>query len=130
MTPGTVTHQAPLSTGFLRQEYWNGLLFPPPGDLPSSGIEPTSLASPAMTGGFFTTAPPGKHGSFVYFTKTSSVPCVVPGELWVPNKCLLLLMKYELLFFPVSLSHDYAKPVDVASELRVLQDCLRYSGIP
>ena len=40
--PWTVTHQAPLSTGFPRQEYWSGLPFPPPGDLPNPGIESTS----------------------------------------------------------------------------------------
>ena len=42
--------------GFSRQEYWSGL----PGDLPDPGVEPTSLASPALAGGFFTTEPPGK----------------------------------------------------------------------
>ena len=47
----------PLSMGFSRQEYWRGLLFPTPGDLPDSGIELTSLASPALAGGFFTTEP-------------------------------------------------------------------------
>ena len=40
--------QAPLSTGFSRQEYWSVLLHPPPGDLPNPGIEPASLAAPAM----------------------------------------------------------------------------------
>ena len=43
-----------------RQEYWSGLPFPPPGDLPDPGIEPASLASPALAGGFFTTLPPEK----------------------------------------------------------------------
>ena len=52
-------HQAPLSMGFSRQDYWSGLPFPPPGDLPSPGIKPESLVSPAFAGGFFTTAPPG-----------------------------------------------------------------------
>ena len=52
----TVAHQAPLSMGFSRQEYWNGLPFPSPGDLPSPGI--TSM-SPVLAGGFFTTEPPG-----------------------------------------------------------------------
>ena len=42
-TPWTVAHQAPLSMGFFRQEYWSGLACPPPGDLPDPGIEPTSL---------------------------------------------------------------------------------------
>ena len=54
MTPWTVARQAPLSTGFSRQEYWGGLRFPPPGDLPHPGIEPGSLPSPALAGGFFT----------------------------------------------------------------------------
>ena len=55
-TPWTVAHQVPLSMGFSRQEYWNGLPFPPPGDLPDSGIELTSLASPALAGRFFITS--------------------------------------------------------------------------
>ena len=50
-TPWTVEGQVPLSTGFPRQEYWSGLPFPPPGDLPNSGIEP---GSPALVGRFFT----------------------------------------------------------------------------
>ena len=52
--PWTVAHQAPLSMGFSRQEYWSGLPRPPPGDLPDPGTEPVSLKSPALVGGFFT----------------------------------------------------------------------------
>ena len=52
----TIVGQAPLSTGFSRQEYWSGLPCPSPGDLPDPGIEPTPLASPAPAGGFFTTS--------------------------------------------------------------------------
>ena len=48
VTPWTVACQAPLSVGFLRQEYWGGLLFPPLGYLLDPGIEPTSLVSPAL----------------------------------------------------------------------------------
>ena len=59
-TPWTVAHKAPLSMGFPRQEYWSGLSFPPLGDLPNPGIEPTSPVSPALAGGFFTIKPPGK----------------------------------------------------------------------
>ena len=51
----TVVYQAPLSMGFSRQEYWSGLLFPNPGDLPDPGIKPTSPISPALAGGVFTT---------------------------------------------------------------------------
>ena len=57
VTLWTVARQAPLSMGFLRQEYWRGLPFPPPGDLPDPGIEPVSTA---LAGEFFTTEPPGK----------------------------------------------------------------------
>ena len=53
----TVACQAPLSMGFPRQEYWNGLQFSSPGDLPDPGIE---FMSPASAGGFLTTKPPGK----------------------------------------------------------------------
>ena len=60
VTPWTVAHQAPLSMGFSRQEDWSGLAFPPPGDLPDPATEPTSPMSPALTGRFFTTEPPGK----------------------------------------------------------------------
>ena len=55
-TPWTVAHQAPLSVGFSLQEYWSGVIFPPPGDFPDPGIEPMSLTSPALAGGFFSTS--------------------------------------------------------------------------
>ena len=48
MTLWTVPHQAPLSMGFSRQEYWSGFPFPALGDLPHRGIEPASVASPAL----------------------------------------------------------------------------------
>ena len=59
-TPWTVAHQALLSTGFSRQEYWSGLPLPTAGDLLKLGMEPSSLTSPVLAGGFFTTMPPGK----------------------------------------------------------------------
>ena len=63
VTPWTVAHQASLSMGFPRQEYWSGLSFPSPTDLPNLGIE---SASPAMAGGFLTTEPPGKPYTWLY----------------------------------------------------------------
>ena len=48
VTLWTIARQAPLSTGFFRQEYWSELPYPPPGDLPDPGIELTSLMSPAL----------------------------------------------------------------------------------
>ena len=56
VTPWTVAHQVPLSTGFPRQEYWSRLVFTSPGDLPDPGIKPES---PALAGRFFTTVLPG-----------------------------------------------------------------------
>ena len=76
MTPWTVTHQAPVSMEFSRQEYWSRLPSPTPGDVPHLGIEQMSAlpfptpgdlpdpgikpASPALAGRFFTSEPPGK----------------------------------------------------------------------
>ena len=60
----TVAHQAPLSMGFSRQEYWSGLPFPSPGDLPHPGIEPRS---PTLQADALTSAPPGK-------------PCIVSSK--------------------------------------------------
>ena len=57
----TVAHQAPLSMGSPRQEYWSGLPFPSPGDLPNPGVEPRS---PALARGCFTTEPLEKSTSF------------------------------------------------------------------
>ena len=68
--------QAPLSVVFSRQVYWSGVPFPSLGDLPNPGIEPMSLTSPALAGGFFTTAPPGREAH------VSSV-CIYSLQMWV-----------------------------------------------
>ena len=67
-----VARQAPLSTGFSRQEYRSGLPFPSPGDFPHPGVEPASLVSPALAGRVFTAEPPGK-------------PCFGPGVHRYPH---------------------------------------------
>ena len=54
-TPQTGAHQVPLSMEVSRQDYWSGLPFPLPEDLPDPEIKPVSLESPALAGGFFTT---------------------------------------------------------------------------
>ena len=69
----TVARQAPLSMEFPRQGYWSGLPFPPPGILPNPGIEPMSLVSLALQGGFFNHRDKGEAlqthvGSFKYST--------------------------------------------------------------
>ena len=54
-TPWTVAHQASLSMGFPREEYWSGFPFPSPGNLSDPGIKPVSLEFPALAGAIFTT---------------------------------------------------------------------------
>ena len=56
-TTWTTAHEAPLSMGFIRQEYWNGLSFPSPGDLPNPGIKPRS---PVLQVDSLLSEPPGK----------------------------------------------------------------------
>ena len=66
----TVAHQASLPMGFSKQEYWSRLPFPPPGDLPDPGVEPTSLA---LAGEFFITEPLGYlhlEGTYLNIIKT------------------------------------------------------------
>ena len=80
----TAARQAPLSMGFSRQEHWSGLSCPPPEGLPDPGIKPTSLRSPALAGGFFTTSATWEaqnyhviqHFHFWVEMKTNSKRCV------------------------------------------------------
>ena len=73
--PWTIARQAPLSIGFSRQEYWSGLPFPSPGDLPDPGIEPRS---PVLWADTLLSKPPGKSlYSFLYF-----LHLLLPWGLW------------------------------------------------
>ena len=70
--PWTVAIRAPLAMGFSKQEYWSGLPFPIPGDLPDPGTKPVSLASSELASGFFTTEPlrkPKKKTSTILISK-------------------------------------------------------------
>ena len=74
----TIAQQAPLSTGFSRQEYWSGLPCPPPGDLPNPEIEPASLTSPALADTFFTTSATWEaHPTLSAGNKSKQNPCLV-----------------------------------------------------
>ena len=82
VTLGTAARQAPLSVEFPGKEYWSGLPCPPPGDL-YPGIELTSLMSPVLAGGFFTTdATREAH-----------------PDMRVENLVKVLLLKYTLSFY-------------------------------
>ena len=83
VTPWSVAHQAPLSIGFPRQEYWSGLSFPSPGDLPDLGIEPTS---PVLAGIFFITEPSGNPYRqillmWIYLENCSDICTVRPPKI-------------------------------------------------
>ena len=89
----TVAHQAPLSMGFSRQEYWNGLPFPPPGDFPDPGNKPTSPVSPAFTGRFFITEPPGKPQELLRRLVKTLVAGPHPQRFWLGR----FLVRYDNL---------------------------------
>ena len=71
----TVAHQAPLSMGFYKSEYWSGLPWPPPGDLPNPGIELVSLMSPAMSDEPFTTSTTWEVIILYIYTHTHIYTC-------------------------------------------------------
>ena len=80
VTPWTVVYQASPSMGFSRQEYWSGLPFPSPGDLPSPGIKPRS---PALQEDSLPTEPPGKpkNTGVGSISTTGEVATLSPGDL-------------------------------------------------
>ena len=84
VTPRTVARQASLSAEFSKQEYCGELPFSTPGNLPNPGIELASLASPALTGRFFTTVPPGKPSPLLCGVQpSSSVIALLPSQITV-----------------------------------------------
>ena len=100
VTLWTVAHQVPLSLGISSQEYWSGLPFPPPGDLPHPGIKLESLMSPALAGGFFTTSATwsllrGINLSKIIALNVSSMTvtpkCTPAAQFSLPNPKLYLL---------------------------------------
>ena len=106
--PWTAAHQAPLSMGFSRQEYWRGLPCPPPGDLPNPGIKPLSLKFPAVAGRFFATELPGKP-KWTTLKKRAiakhveSSPFFLAGHLWVCQRPVVVVWRRKWQPTPVFL---------------------------
>ena len=71
--------------GYSRQEYWSGLPFPAPGDLPYPGIKPLSLGSPALQAGSFAAAPPGKPHFEALYIFQSTVVNIFSAEIYRPD---------------------------------------------
>ena len=124
-TPWTVARQVLLSMGFPRQEYWNGLPFPPPGNLPDPGVEPTS---PTLVGGFFTTEPPGKPIPFITYGVTgclwrcSTWSVFLPIKTWLyknpssldltlQHVAILLVLQFWLVLYLLAPSLTYWVPI-------------------
>ena len=106
--PQTVAHKTPLSMGSPRQEYWSGLPFPSPGDIPGPGIITTS---PALAGGFFTTEPPRKSkylhvGHLLAVLKPLKMS--TSNENAVINSILVFLGNREQV---IKLGQEYTKAV-------------------
>ena len=85
LIPWTVLHQAPLSMGFSRQEYWSGLPCLSPGDLPNRRMEPACLMSPALAGGFFTTSTTAALSPSKFPSHFSTAPrdCAAGSPGWI-----------------------------------------------
>ena len=118
MTPWTVAHPAPLSGGFSRQEYWSGLPFPSPRDLPDSGIKPTS---PGMTGRFFTTEPPGKLSEIEIHTKKMKLDDTKKQILETLNKSLI---NHYLELVTPELSSNLKQSNHFLFQSQLLHSCL------
>ena len=93
--PMNCNHQASLSVGFSRQEYWNSLPFPPPGDLPNLGIEPMA---PALLGGFFTTEPPGPRHFLIWFKFHDQSKSTIANTLNSLDQISICVLFFLLLF--------------------------------
>ena len=82
VTPWTVALRVPLSMGLSRQEYWSGLPFSSPGDLPDLGIKPTSLKSPALAGTFFTISATLNWEISEISSNSETFPCLYQVTSW------------------------------------------------
>jgi len=84
-TPCTIARQAPLSTGFSRQEYWGGLPCPSPGDLPNLGIKP---GSPALQANSLPSEPPRKPNLIKERLKDHNTVRIILCKVFLHKKCL------------------------------------------
>ena len=130
VTSWTVAHQAPLSVGFPWQEYWSGLSFPSPEDLPDPGTEPMS---PALAGRFFTIDPPEKplgilksHCPFTIATMSVKTPntgsvalLLVKPHSANPNTRSMALGNFEpfclVVFVCISITTLHTSPLSLSA---------------
>ena len=104
VTSWTIAHQAPLSMGFSRREYWSGLPFPSPGDLPDPGIKPASLASPALACSLLS-EPPGKPSTHVFLLNFFFC-----GNIEVLLSWQISVMQYIVVNYSHHVTHYILRP--------------------
>ena len=97
----TVACQAPLSMGVSKQEYWSGLPFSSPGDLPNPGIKPISLMSPELADGFFTTIPTWEAHT-IYSTHTHTHTHKIFNWKFIPYINVLHMQRVITILFGIS----------------------------
>ena len=96
MTSWTVAHQAPLSKSFSRQEYWSGLPFPSPGDLPNPGMEPRSLTLQANS---LLSEPPGK----AHYSVENRSFVIVIGKLMISRSTEFMECDFNVFYLHIIL---------------------------
>ena len=118
LTPWTVAHQDLLSMGFPRQEYWSGMQFPSPGDLPNPGIKLTLFASPALAGRFFTTEQVNNGNPLQYSCLENSID----RGAWQATVHGVARVRYNLATKPPQVNTDLniAQSLDFTSKPIVL----------
>ena len=112
VTPWTIVHQASLSMGFPRQEYWSGWPFPTPGDLPDPGIEPMSPASPALQGD---SLPLSHQGSLPAMTSCHN------SENWLRRNGNRLTLELKAILKTVKMT--LIRPLMTSFRMTIRADC-------
>ena len=126
-TSKPVAHEAPLSMGFSRQEYWSGLSFPPPGALPEPGIKTMSLMSPALAGVFFTTSTPWEAAIMPYeWSISKPLPSSIFFKFFTEY---FLYLHMFFFFFPLLWSWLYPAVLSRGISLFFISYLLRNSEV-
>ena len=113
----TVACQTPQSMEFSRQEYWNGLPFPSPGNLPDPGIKPLSLTSPALAGRFFTTSITWEAQGLYSFHSTAEYNSIRAPIDYKPGNTRTYLVAKQCKIFQKGAKMSWSKGIEIIQSL-------------